>query len=106
MEEQECRQIVAGFGIDLGRPLIIQASRFDPWKDPVGVIEAYRIVKKKMPKLQLALIGPMADDDPEGERVYKKILKEQDRDADIHIIKNLIGKRAHELNAFQRVADV
>lgn len=106
MPEPACRQIASKFGIDPSRPLIVQASRFDPWKDPEGVIEAYRIIKKNTPKIQLALIGAMAEDDPEGWRIYKKICKEQDRDPDIHIIKDLIGERAHELNAFQRVADV
>ena len=47
------------FGIDVDRPLICQVSRFDPWKDPIGVIDAYRIVTAEMPDVQLALIGSM-----------------------------------------------
>src|SRR5207302_2896407 len=45
------------FGIDVDRPLLCQVSRFDPWKDPLGVIDAYRIVKEQMPEVQLALVG-------------------------------------------------
>ncbi|MEA2423914.1 MAG: trehalose synthase, partial [Thermoleophilaceae bacterium] len=54
------------FGIDVDRPLITQVSRFDPWKDPRGVIDAYRIVHEEFPDVQLALVGSMATDDPEG----------------------------------------
>ena len=57
-----CRQ----FGIDVNRPMICQVSRFDPWKDPLGVIDAYRLVKETRPDVQLALVGSMASDDPEG----------------------------------------
>jgi trehalose synthase len=53
------------FGVDVDRPLICQVSRFDPWKDPLGVIDAYRIVKEER-DVQLALVGSMATDDPEG----------------------------------------
>jgi len=54
------------FGIDVDRPLMCQVSRFDPWKDPLGVIDAYRVVKQELPEVQLALVGSMASDDPEG----------------------------------------
>jgi trehalose synthase len=54
------------FGIDVDRPMICQVSRFDPWKDPIGVIDAYRQVTKELPEVQLALVGSMATDDPEG----------------------------------------
>src|ERR1035437_540184 len=58
------------FGIDVERPLLTQVSRFDPWKDPLGVIDAYRIVKREHPDVQLALIGSMAHHDPEGGDFY------------------------------------
>jgi trehalose synthase len=60
-----CRQAMADAGIDLSRPVLVQVSRFDPWKDPLGVIQAYGLVKAGMPGVQLALIGAMAGDDPE-----------------------------------------
>lgn len=101
-----CREEVAEFGIDLARPLMIQVARFDPWKDPEGVIGAYRLVKGELPQAQLALIGSMADDDPEGWEVYEAIQAEAKDDRDIHVYTNLTGIGAHEVNAFQRVADV
>jgi trehalose synthase len=97
-----CRQ----FGIDSERPLICQVSRFDPWKDPLGVIDAYRIVKHAMPDVQLALVGSMASDDPEGWDFYNSTLAHADGDPDIHILNNFNNVGAIEVNAFQSLADV
>jgi trehalose synthase len=52
------------FGVDAEKPFLLQVSRFDPWKDPLGVIDAYRMVKEEIPEIQLVLIGSMAHDDP------------------------------------------
>jgi trehalose synthase len=101
-----CREEVAEFGIDLARPLMLQVSRFDPWKDPQGVIAAYRLVKEQLPEVQLALVGAMADDDPEGWEIYNAVRADATGDPDIHLLTNLNGVGAHEVNAFQRVADV
>jgi trehalose synthase len=101
-----CREVVYEFGIDLSRPLIIQVARFDPWKDPGGVIEAYRLVKQDLPEIQLVLIGAMAEDDPEAWEIYNSIRRNQEGDPDLHIFSNLTGVGAHEVNCFQRVADV
>jgi trehalose synthase len=101
-----CREEVAHFGIDLARPLVIQVARFDPWKDPQGVIDALRIVRRELPQTQLALIGSMAADDPEGWEIYNLIRREVEGDPQIFVLTNLNGVGAHEVNAFQRVADV
>jgi trehalose synthase len=101
-----CRDEVAHFGIDLGRPLLLQVARFDPWKDPQGAIDTYRLVKHEMPGVQLALVGSMAHDDPQGWEIYNVIRPEVERDPDVHLLTNLNGVGAHEVNAFQRVADV
>ncbi len=90
----------------LGRPLIAQISRFDEWKDPLGVVAAYRLVREQVPDLQLALVGSMALDDPEGWRVYRRIQAEVGTDPDIHVFTNLTGVGNVEVNAFQRLADV
>ena len=66
------RKIVGWAGIAADRPLITQVSRFDPWKDPLGVIEVYRKVKKHLPGLQLAMLGHIAMDDPEGWEIYNQ----------------------------------
>ena len=59
-------QVLDWIGVRLDAPLVTQVSRFDPWKDPLGVIEAYRLARSEIPDLRLALVGSMALDDPEG----------------------------------------
>jgi trehalose synthase len=98
--------VCAQFGIDTDRPLITQVSRFDPWKDPVGVIDAYRHVKTQRPDVQLALVGSMASDDPEGWDFYNSTLAHADGDPDIHILNNFNNVGAIEVNAFQSLSDV
>ena len=93
-------------GVDPHRPLLLQVSRFDPWKDPKGVIEVYRTVKREIPDVQLSLVGSMATDDPEGWRIYKEILRYAGQDPDLTILTNLDGVGALEVNAFQRAAEV
>ncbi len=94
------------FGIDTDRPLICQVSRFDPWKDPIGVIDAYRQVKESLPDAQLALVGSMATDDPEGWEFFHRTFRHADGDRDIKILNNLNNVGAIEVNAFQSQADV
>src|ERR1043165_6979697 len=97
-----CKQ----FGIDTSRPMICQVSRFDPWKDPLGVIDAYRIVKEARPDVQLALVGSIASDDPEGWDFFNATVAHADGDPDIHILDNFNNVGAIEVNAFQAQADV
>jgi trehalose synthase len=94
------------FGIDTDRPVMLQVSRFDPWKDPIGVIDAYRLVKEERPEVQLALVGSMASDDPEGWDFYNSTVEHAAGDPDIHILNNFNNVGAIEVNAFQSLADV
>jgi len=94
------------FGIDVDRPLMCQVSRFDPWKDPLGVIDAYRSVTAELPEVQLALVGSMATDDPEGWEFFNSTLEYAQGDPDIKILNNLNNVGAIEVNAFQSQADV
>jgi trehalose synthase len=94
------------FGIDVDRPMICQVSRFDPWKDPLGVIDAYRLVREELPDVQLALVGSMASDDPEGWDFFNATLAHADGDPDIHILNNFNNVGSIEVNAFQSHADV
>ena len=94
------------FGIDVERPLITQVSRFDPWKDPRGVIDAYRLVHEEFPQVQLALVGSMATDDPEGWAFLNDTIEYADADPDIKILNNLNNVGAIEVNAFQSQSDV
>ena len=66
MPQLRARRIIRKLGIDVKRPLVTQISRFDPWKDPLGVIKAYRQAKREIPELQLVLVGSQANDDPES----------------------------------------
>jgi trehalose synthase len=94
------------FGINVDRPLMCQVSRFDPWKDPLGVIDAYRLVKEELPSVQLALVGSMASDDPEGWDFYNATVAHADGDPDIFILNNFNNVGSIEVNAFQSQADV
>ena len=94
------------FGVDVDRPLMCQVSRFDPWKDPLGVIDCYRQLKEEMPELQLALVGSMATDDPEGWDFFQMTHEHAEGDEDIKILNNLNNVGAIEVNAFQSQADV
>lgn len=92
------------FGLDPGRPLLVQVSRFDRFKDPVGVIEAYRLVRKVLP-VQIVLAGGGATDDPEGRAVLEDVLEVAGGDPDIHVID--LPPDAHAtINALQRLADI
>jgi trehalose synthase len=103
---EDAAYVCGQFGIDVDRPLICQVSRFDPWKDPLGVIDAYRAVKEELPDVQLALVGSMASDDPEGWNFYNATVAHADGDADIHILNNFNNVGAIEVNAFQSHSDV
>ena len=94
------------FGIDTDRPLVTQVSRFDPWKDPRGVIDAYRLVHEEFPRAQLALVGSMATDDPEGWEFFNDTVEYADGDPDIKILNNLNNVGSIEVNAFQSQSDV
>nr|AHE39446.1 Glycosyl transferase, group 1 [Streptomyces sp. F2] len=106
LEEGFAARVLGWIGMDTTRPLLTQVSRFDPWKDPLGVITAYHLVKRQMPDVQLALVGAMALDDPEGWQVYRQISEAVADDPDIYLLTNLTGVGNIEVNAFQRHADV
>jgi trehalose synthase len=101
LSAEDAAYIVDQFGIDVRRPLVTQVSRFDPWKDPLGVIEAWRTVRESHPDVQLALVGSMAHDDPEGWEYYNRTVGAADGDPDIFILSNLNNVGSVEVNAFQ-----
>lgn len=105
LSEQEIRETVELFGIDSQRPFLLQVSRYDRFKDPLGVIEAYRLIKKFNPSIQLVLAGGEATDDPEGNLVLKEVRMASEDDSDIHVL--LLPGDAHRtINALQRAADI
>jgi len=101
LSPEDAAYIVDQFGIDVSRPLLTQVSRFDPWKDPLGVIDAYRIVKEEQAGVQLALVGSMAHDDPEGWDYWNQTVAYADGDPDIFLLSNLNNVGSVEVNAFQ-----
>jgi trehalose synthase len=98
------RRILDWYGVVTSRPLVVQVSRFDPWKDPFGVIRVFRRVRDAMPGVQLALLGSMALDDPEGWRLYDRIREEAEKDPDILVGTNVTKISYVEVNAFQHSA--
>jgi trehalose synthase len=99
-------ELCKGYGVRAHAPLLVQVSRFDPWKDPVGVIEAFRIVRKQVPDAQLVLAGSMATDDPEGFHYWELTNEARAGDPDIHLLSNIQQVGSVQINAFQRAADV
>ncbi len=105
LPDAEIQQVRERFQIDPERPMILQVSRFDRFKDPVGVIQAYRMAKRYTPALQLVLAGGSADDDPEGEAVLREVRAAAGDDGDVKVL--LLPSDAHRtINALQRAADV
>jgi len=103
---EDAAYIVRQFGIDVARPLLLQVSRFDPWKDPLGVVDVYRLVKRERPEVQLALVGAMASDDPEGWEYLDRVIDYAGDDPDVFVLSNLDNVGSVEINAFQSHADV
>ncbi len=104
LDESFINKVCEDFGVDRSRPIITQISRFDRLKDPVGVIQAYKMVKKYV-DCQLVLAGGGATDDPEGAVVLAEVMEEAGDDPDV-IILNLPPWSALEINALQRASTV
>jgi|TARA_B100000315_G_scaffold57573_1_gene51861 trehalose synthase len=85
LPQETIERTLESYGLDPARPILTQISRFDRLKDPVGVIKAYRLVKRRH-DCQLVLAGGAADDDPEGAEVLKEVNEAADGDADIHVV--------------------
>jgi trehalose synthase len=100
------RRIMSWVGVDPDRPILTQVSRFDPWKDPKGVIRVYRAAREAVPGLQLALLGSMALDDPEAWDLLREIQDDTNDDPDILVATNLTGIGNVEVNVFQRSSDL
>ena len=104
LEEPEIEKVRTEFGLNPSLPLLVQISRFDRFKDPVGVIQAYRLVSKILP-VQLVLAGGGATDDPEGKEVLESVMEASEDDPNIHV--HLLPPDAHRtINALQRMADI
>ncbi len=104
LDPAEVEAVRAEFGLDPSRPVLVQISRFDRFKDPVGVVAAYRMVRKVAP-IQLVLAGGAATDDPEGKEILEEVLEAAGNDPDIHVL--LLPHDSHKtVNALQRLATI
>ena len=99
--EAQAKACFERYGIPTNKPVVTQISRFDPWKDPIGVMEAARAAQREV-DFTLVLLGNLADDDPEGKRMFGELVKMQDERA-IVLDK---GDDAELVNALQSCADV
>jgi trehalose synthase len=99
------RRTLARYHLDPARPLITQVSRFDKLKDPLGVIQAYRKVKRSHSNVQLLLAGGAASDDPESAHILPAIQEAAGKDPDIHVL-DLPPFSDLEINAMQRASTV
>jgi trehalose synthase len=104
LEPEFVQRVVTGFGIDPERPILTQISRFDRLKDPIGVVRAYRNVKRYF-DCQLVLAGGGAADDPEGSIVLEEVRTEAGNDPDIHLLE-LPAAAPLEVNALQRASTI
>ncbi|NPV58044.1 MAG: glycosyltransferase [Actinobacteria bacterium] len=105
-EKRVQSDIARRYGVDETRPIMLQVSRFDPWKDPLGLVDCYRMVKEKHRDVQLVYLASMADDDPEGWHYYEKTADYSAGDPDIFLLSNQQGVGNVEVSAFQAMADV
>lgn len=104
MEKEEAQKLVSKFGVKPARPLITQVSRFDRWKDPLGVIDAWRIAKRDIKDLQLALVGNTPNDDPQSATILEQVRHEVGNSKDVHLVVGAATDR--EVKAFQTASDV
>jgi len=104
LSEDEIQAVLSKLGISRDKPIVLQVSRFDSFKDPLGVIQSFRMVRKHTP-CKLILAGGEATDDPEGPRIFAQVMDAAQGDRDIHIL--LLPPDAHhDINALQRAADI
>ncbi len=103
LPEEKIFEVLEKYNISLDKPIITQISRFDQLKDPSGVIDAYKMVKKHI-DCQLVLAGGLAHDDPEGVEVYQECQRKAEGDKDIHIL--LLPPADLVINALQRASTV
>jgi trehalose synthase len=104
LDPEELDSVRRQYNLAPDKPLLVQISRFDRFKDPLGVLAAYRLVRAIQP-VQLVLAGGGANDDPEGKEVLNEVLEAAAGDPDIHVL--LLPPDAHRtINALQRLADI
>jgi trehalose synthase len=106
MEQDEINRRVLSHGFRRDLPLLVQVSRLDPWKDPVGVIHAFEKIRNSGKECQLALVYNSASDDPEGAEMERIVRAEREQSPYKDDILLVVGDDPRDVNAFQRYADL
>jgi trehalose synthase len=104
LSPEEIQSVLDRLGVERDKPIVLQVSRFDSFKDPLGVIQAFRMVRRHTP-CKLVLAGGEATDDPEGPRIFAEVQEAAQGEPDIQILL-LPSESHHEINALQRAADI
>jgi trehalose synthase len=104
LEGSYVQEVFGKYGIPRDKPIVTQISRYDPWKDPVGVVKAFKMARKYV-DCRLLLVGDKAADDPESDKIVASVKAEAGDDPDIHILL-FSPSVATEINAFQRGSDI
>jgi len=97
-------RVFAKYGIPRDKPIVTQISRYDPWKDPVGVVQAFKMARKYL-DCRLLMVGDKAADDPETDKILARVRAEAGDDPDIHLLL-FSPSSSQEINAFQRGSDI
>ncbi len=106
MDPDTIYEILHRFGVQWTRPIATQVGPFDPWRDPIGVIEAYRLARNEVPDLQLVLIATTAHEDPEGWHYLELTERVRAGDPNVVLLSDIQGVGNLEINAFQRDSNV
>jgi trehalose synthase len=104
LDSDYVEEVFARYGIPRDKPIVTQISRYDPWKDPLGVVQAFKMARQHV-ECRLLLVGDKAADDPESDKILEQVRAEAGGDPDIHILL-FSPSVATEINAFQRGSDV
>lgn len=104
MSLSQAHKLIEPFGINLAKPLVVQVSRFDPWKDPLGAIKSWQLAKLRLPDLQLALVGNASVDDPQSVIILEQVQTFVKDLSDVFVVANKADDRT--VNAFQKAANV
>lgn len=104
LSASRARKVLSDLGVELNKPVVSQISRYDKWKDPIGVVDAFKKIRKEM-DCQLVLLGNTAPDDPEGQEVYQKVVKKTKNMKDVTVLLN-VENNDLAVNALQRMSDV
>jgi len=104
LDKREVRKLLKKMEVPQDKPIVTQISRYDPWKDPVGVLEIFKLLKKKV-DCRLVLLGNVADDDPESIVIYEQVMRAAKGLKDVHLLVN-VENNDLSVNALQRASDV